>query len=80
MSYLNCEAQIVMLKSTMRPAEWKYQSFPTRWIRLDACISIDQSFSVPAETKHMPLLKEIQVFISNKYSNVDSFFTFIQKD
>ncbi|PVD21934.1 hypothetical protein C0Q70_17737 [Pomacea canaliculata] len=52
------------LKSTMRPAEWKYQSFPTRWIRLDACISIDQSFSVPAETKHMPLLKEIQQAIS----------------
>ncbi|KAH9500734.1 Protein odr-4 [Bulinus truncatus] len=48
------------VKSAPRPAEWKYQSGESKWVRLNSQISLDIPISVPAEKKTQALIKQLQ--------------------
>ncbi|KAK3577682.1 hypothetical protein CHS0354_028693 [Potamilus streckersoni] len=47
-------------KSTFRPAEWKYQSTPERWIRLQSQVAMDFTVNVPQKLQNSSLIKQIQ--------------------
>ncbi|CAL1547620.1 unnamed protein product [Lymnaea stagnalis] len=49
------------LKSATRPAEWKYQSGESKWVRLSSQINLDIPITVPVDSKAQSLLKQIQV-------------------
>ncbi|XP_059175326.1 protein odr-4 homolog [Physella acuta] len=49
------------IKSAMRPAEWKYQTGDSKWIKLTSQINLDIPITVPVESKSQSLLKQIQL-------------------
>ncbi|XP_005103652.1 protein odr-4 homolog [Aplysia californica] len=56
---------IADFKSAPRPAEWKFQSGGSKWVRLNSNINLDIPITVPQDSKAQSLLKQIQVGLAD---------------